>query len=121
MIDQVVRDFHCDFRNAPCNNPDCKKGLCVPEREDDGYDSYQCLLIGNRKSILDYVDIKVKREAISIAKSIVRILLAKDGRKKGDLTKNNYESEVTRIASLDNVMALAKKSLADKAALSLRK
>lgn len=32
-LNKMVRNFRCDFKEAPCDDPRCKLGHCAPEHE----------------------------------------------------------------------------------------
>jgi hypothetical protein len=33
VVAKAIRNFHCDFHDAPCEDSRCKRGTCVPEKE----------------------------------------------------------------------------------------
>ena len=55
----------------------------------------------------------LEREARKVATAIVIQLLSKDGRKRKDVPKEDFESEVARFADTDKVQKLAARNLKD--------
>ena len=115
MIRETVRSFYCEFRQAPCNNPECKKGDCIPEREFNAkvLDKLSAQPQPSAEPTPEelawmQLDHHVKMRTREMARAIIRQHLTKTGRRKKDVPKDVYDAEVQRIAALPEIISLAK-------------